>query len=305
MKRLWWISGIGAFALVCAGAWATLSQWSANGSSVQGTPAQPLPVIHHARRLKSVTRAASLQTLQFGCARGRVCSQTALSPRATTVSENKPEAVDVFGGSITYGWVDPTHDSFVQRAVATLAASTGVQYHYHNDAIPGFTAKYYEQKFPGRFGRLIKRDHAQIVVLAWGLENDMNSRRTLDTPQAFATALRQEIVQTLAIHAVALVVTPPVTKQLVTVDHSRVYQYIAAEHQVVNALHSPNVVWVNLYTQMDQFLIAHHQSYKLYEGNAWHPNRAGHILAGHILAQDLTRRFGRRPMHWQRAVVYG
>ncbi|WDL97510.1 SGNH/GDSL hydrolase family protein [Alicyclobacillus sp. ALC3] len=296
MKRLRWISGIGAFALICAGGWATLSQWTANGPSVQGAPAHPLPVVHHASQPKSVTRVSSLQTRQSGCARGHMCSQPAASLRAGTVSEKKLAAVDVFGGSITYGWVDPTHDSFVQRAVATVAASTGVQYRYHNEAIPGFTAKYYEQRFPGRFGQLIKSDHARVVVLAWGLENDMNSRRTLDTPQAFAAALHREIVQTLAIHAVALVVTPPVTKQLVTVDHSRVYQYIAAEHQVVNTFHSPNVVWVNVYKQMNQFLIAHHQSYKLYEGNAWHPNRAGHILAGRILAQDLTHRFGRRPM---------
>lgn len=304
MRRSRWMYGVAALGLICAGGLALFSQWQGVASAVASTSVRSVPVVHHARGPKSAEQPASVQTLQYGCASGGVCSQTPSSPHAALAVHGRVETVDVFGGSMTYGWVDPTHDSFVQRAIATLAASTGVQYHYHNYAIPGFTAQHYEQKFPGRFERTIKNDHAQVVILAWGLENDMNNRHTHDTTQAFSTALHQEITQTLANHALAVVVTPPVTKQLVTVDRLRVYQYIGAEHQVVNTFHSPDVVWVNLYKQMQQFLSAHHQSYKLYEGNAWHPNRAGHILAGHILAQDLTHHFGRRPMEWQRPVVY-
>lgn len=240
-----------------------------------------------------------------GCTQGVVASSTTRSRSSGRLRDlagltkgHPPETVDVFGGSMTYGWVDPANDSFVRRAMATFSADTSTVYYYHNYAIPGFTAQLYEKRWPGRYRRIIQRDRPQAVVLAWGLENDMSSRQH-DSVRTFGAAMQREIAQALAAHAVVLLVTPPVTMELSTIDRHRVGQYIHEEFRVGASFHSPDVLNVNVYSQMMGYMHMHHQTYRKYYGNSWHPNRAGHILAGHLLSKDLSRHFGEAPIHWR------
>ncbi|MDQ0189781.1 SGNH/GDSL hydrolase family protein [Alicyclobacillus cycloheptanicus] len=228
--------------------------------------------------------------------RGRV--EGDLIPVLSMLPTSRVETVDVFGGSMTDGWLDPTRDSFVHRAFQWRSITTPTRYRYMNYAIPGYTALRFSQRYPGRFQRILFHQHPQVVVIAWGLENDMNSRHR-DTVRVFGRAVKQEIAQSLRAHAVVLLVTPPVTKELDTVDHRRVYTYIHELFRVGASFHNPNVIDMNVYQQMQSYMKAHHQTYKQYYGNAWHPNRAGHILAGRILARDLQQHFGNGPIQWK------
>lgn len=188
---------------------------------------------------------------------------------------------------MTVGWVAPHHDSFVRRAFRELSQRTPVQYVYYNYAIPGYTARRYARQFPGRFERIMQTTHPGVVVLAWGLENDIGSRKHRDTALQFGAALHTEIAQALNAHAVVVIVTPPVTKNLATTAWLQVQPYMSEEFSVGQSFHNRSVIEIPLYQLMDAYLLRHHQTYRPYEGNSWHPNRAGHILAGHLLANAL------------------
>ncbi len=222
-------------------------------------------------------------------------------PHKEEVTKNTPpkrEVVDVFGGSMAYGWKDPRNISYLQRAFESRSKTTSVQYKYINHAIPGFTAEWLNQRYPGKFEAWLKADHPQIVILSWGLENDMSSVHK-DSLPIFSKQIREEVSMALAHHAVVLIITPPVTKLLATKDRSKVLSYIHTEFEVGKSFHSPNVLTIRLFHQFKTYMWDHHQTYKPYFGNAWHPNRAGHKLGGILLAADLEKRFGKGPIEFK------
>lgn len=199
---------------------------------------------------------------------------------------------------MAYGWIDPHNDSYLRRAFASRSKQTHISYRYINHAIPGYTAKWMNQRDAGRYESCLNKDKPQVVVLSWGLENDLSSKHK-DSVATFSLQIKKEIATALEHHCVVLIVSPPVTKLLATTDHHRVGQYIYKEFQVGQSFHSQNVVDIHLYQQMWTYMENHHQTYQQYYGNSWHPNRAGHILAGHLLATDLNKKYGSNPILFQ------
>ncbi len=216
---------------------------------------------------------------------------------APITDTTRSETVCVVGGSMAYGWMDPHNDSYLRRGFAIRSRETGIHYNYINHAIPGFTAAHLNKVYPGAYQRWLIHDRPQVVVLSWGLENDMSSRYR-DTIPTFDRSIHTEIAQALAAHAAVLIVTPPVTKLLETTDHRRVNQFIQAEFQVGDSFHNPNVTDINLYAQMQQYLVSHGETVRPYVGNSWHPNGAGHRLAGRLFAQDMMKDFGSGPIEY-------
>jgi len=218
---------------------------------------------------------------------------------AARQGDAKPqETVAVFGGSMTDGWLDPRNDSFVRRAFRQRSADTGTNYRYLNYAIPGYTAQRFNEIFPGKYEAILGTTKPEVVVIAWGLENDMNSRYR-DSVNTFGSQVHQEIDQALSHHSVVLLVTPPVTQLLETKDRFEVNRYITELFKEGDSFHNMNVVNLDVYHQMQAYMRDHHQTYRLYYGNRWHPNEKGHELAGHILASDLNRTFGNSLIQWR------
>lgn len=208
------------------------------------------------------------------------------------------ETVDVVGGSMAHGWLDPHNDSYLRRAFAARSGSTNTTYHYVDHTIIGETPYMLRTSTPGRFTGWLKQDKPQVVVISWGILNSMTSRHKT-TMEQFISSLHDEITAALQAHAVVLIVTPPVTKESATYDHEKQAQWMHAMFQMLAAFRSKNIYTIDVYQQMADYLKAHGQTYQNYYGNSWHPNQAGHILAGNILANDLVKTFGVGPITWR------
>jgi hypothetical protein len=214
------------------------------------------------------------------------------------LSTMNTETVDVVGGSMAHGWKDPNDNSYIKRAFSQLTSSTNTTYKYVDRTTVGGTASWLQQSKPGTFEKWMKADKPQIVVISWGLMNDV-SKHTKE--KSFKQAIHQEIAQALQAHAVVLMVSPPVVQASATYDKFPVNQLIAAEFEVAASFHSKNVYTFNLNQQMTNYLAAHNQTYKMYKGDSWHPNQAGHELAGQLLYNDMMQTLGQAPIIWKTA----
>ncbi len=199
------------------------------------------------------------------------------------------ETVDVFGGSMAHGWLDPHSDSYVKRAFSARSMSTDTNYKYVDHTIVGETPVRMQES--GKFQLWLKKDRPQIVVLAWGLLNSIASKHKTTVTQ-FGDAIRDEIADALKAHAVVLIVTPPVVQASATVEHAKQEVFIRKLFSVADSFNNRNVVILDVYHQMEVYIQAHHQTYRMYYGNIWHPNQAGHELAGTLLENDLVLKFG-------------
>lgn len=112
----------------------------------------------------------------------------------------------------------------------------------------------------------------------------------------FKQAVHSEISDALKAHAVVLIVSPPVVQALATYYHSEAETWIQAEFQVADSFHNRNVHNINLNAQMDSYLTAHGETYLAYRGDNWHPNEAGHLLAGQLLYNNVLVTFGMNPI---------
>lgn len=203
------------------------------------------------------------------------------------------ETVLTIGGSMAYGWRDPSNDSYLQRAFAGLSASTNVNYTYYNHAIVGASVANFIKNHHADYQSWLQKLHPNVVVISFGLLNDIAEKTPIDT---FDADFKKEISMALAQHAVVLIVTPPVVLANYTYAAGDTSTLIAQEKQVANSFHSTNVKFFNLYNQMMAYLAAHRQTYKPYEGDSWHPNRKGHILAGSMLQNDIVTVLGQGPI---------
>lgn len=245
---------------------------------------------HERKRMLRGFRA-SLATLATIVCLGTATTCTYAS---TTINNPTTETVMVVGGSIAYGWDGSVNDSYVQQAFQALSSSSSVQYTYDDQAVvDGSPLKINSS---GDFKRWLAADRPQVVVLAWGLENDASAHATTS---AIEQAIRTEISEAMATDAVVIVTSPPVTEAIDTTLHKTVEQYIEAEKADVNTLQSPNVHFVNLNQIMGNYLVAHNQSWQDYFGDSWHPDAAGHILAGQLLYSELNDIANNGALVWQ------
>lgn len=197
------------------------------------------------------------------------------------------------GGSIAHGWKALHSYGYLQRAFAALTDTTSTRYAYYDRTIVGADGTQLATMYKGRYRQWLEAVKPQIVVISWGLLNDA---LTKVTQAHFRMYLRQEIQQALSMHAVVFVVTPPVTKATYTQFKVQQPMYVRSEFEVVAQFHNPNVQLFDVFDQMKQYLTSHHQTYKPYMGDGWHPNTAGHILAGKLLYADILEHYKGNPI---------
>lgn len=194
----------------------------------------------------------------------------------------------VVGGSAAAGWRDATGAGYVSRGLTRYAQRAGLTLRIANRAIPGARV----------VNRLTQRDLAgwirrpaphRLVVLAWGTLNDL--RHHTPAP-AMARSLHRQIQTALAAHAVVLVITPPVTRASFEEDRLAEPAAVRQELVVAHSFHSPNVYEANVFGAMKQYLAVHHVTYRRLMAGRWHPNTAGHRLAGTLLAHALLKLWG-------------
>ncbi|MBX5436929.1 MAG: SGNH/GDSL hydrolase family protein [Alicyclobacillaceae bacterium] len=217
---------------------------------------------------------------------------TAVSYRRVA-KHTRTERVVVIGGSIAHGWKDPNRNSYLKRAFQSLTEHTPTVYQYIDRTIIGANGTQLDTMYADRFRTWLHTDKPDIVVISWGLLNDAKPKVPIDD---FKQHLQNEINQVLAHQAVAIIVTPPVTKASYTQYAEQQQAYVNAEMELVRKLNNPNVYAFDVFGQMKQYLADHHQTWEPYYGDGWHPNSAGHALAGQLLYQDLTQQFGAQPI---------
>lgn len=218
---------------------------------------------------------------------------TAATASSSPTSSPTVERVMVIGGSVAHGWKAAHNDGYLQRAFQAMSDHTPTHYVYYDRTIVGTDGTQLATLYKGRYSAWLAAIRPQVVVISWGLLNDAYTKVT---QVAFRAHLLKETRQALAEHAVVLLVTPPVTKATYTEFRVQQPQYVQSELDVVKIMDSPDVILFNVFAQMKAYLVNHHQTYVPYMGDGWHPNTAGHILAGTLLYQDLRARFGEHPI---------
>lgn len=198
----------------------------------------------------------------------------------------KTVRVMAIGSSVAKGWGDvPSAGGYLVRAFRALSERTGVYYQVYNEAAPGASATRIGWLYPS----WLKEIQPQIVVISWGMLDDAHDK----TPEApFEAAIRTQVQDALAAHAVVFVVSPPITRASYTQYKTQEPYYLHLEESAAESLHSPNVYVLHVFSQMESYLAAHHQTYVPYMADGWHPNARGHALAGALMTGDILRLFG-------------
>lgn len=214
-----------------------------------------------------------------------------VTPTGSDIRYNETsETVMVVGGSIAHGWEDPNNDSYIRRAFQSLTESTNTTYNYVDRTQVGGSPT---SVSPQQFQKWLNQYHPNVVVLSWGFLNDADKKTSSDK---IGTAISREISAALTEGSVVLVVSPPVTEASESRLKSLTDAYVAKEFSVAKSFHSKNVYELDVLNRMRAYLAAHDQSVDLYAANSWHPNQAGHILAGELLYNDLIETFGQSPI---------
>ena len=203
------------------------------------------------------------------------------------------ETVMTIGSSVAAGWGDaPGMGGYLARAFRSLSAATAARYHVVSYAFGGVTGSQIAGKYPG----WLKRVNPNVVVISWGGMDDL----VAGTPMAvFEAVVQSEIQQALAIHAVVMIVTPPVTPAAyINGLDKKPYLYFQAEIRVAQAMDNANVHVFDVFDQMWNYMKQNHLSYTPFMADGWHPNAAGNALAGHFLFEDILGAFGMQPIHY-------
>lgn len=197
----------------------------------------------------------------------------------------------IIGASVAHGWKDDKQAGGYLKRAFTAISDVGTNHlQVYNKAISGKCVKDIVDRYPQWLNR-IKPD---VVVLAWGV-NDLAAHTPLSDYRA---QIDWEIQSALQQHAVVLVVTTPVSIASYTTYKTAQPQLISTEMTAANQLHNANVHVFDIFHQMKQYISQHHQSYRAYAGDAWHPNAAGHQLAAQLLVQDWFHQFGNEEIHF-------
>ena len=212
---------------------------------------------------------------------------------ASTSTKTEKESVLILGASVAEGWDDKTGGGYLVRAFKTLSGVSSTQYVVHNEAHAGDGVMQVVNSYP----KWLSTYKPQIVVISWGALDDLHMGTPLSKVEA---QVRWEAELALGQHAVVFLVTPPVTRasyvgKLAPLEAPYVNHEIAA----IRSLHNSNAYVFNVFHQMKAYLVAHHQTITPYVGDGWHPNTAGHILAGNLLSNDVEKVFGHSPIAFQ------
>ncbi len=218
----------------------------------------------------------------------------AVPPHTATAMAVLPvRRVLLVGGSAANGWLDPHRDSYLQRALTTVHTATGQAFKVSDHTIPGETAVGIGW---ARYQRWVRTVHPDIVILSWGLLNDVHQHTPMS---AYDAAMLNEIALARQAGADVLLVTPPVTKASATNGWPLEHQYMQAEIRDAEfyAVRDKHVHVIDLFSQMQAALTARGQTYRPYSADWAHPNRAGHRLAGQLLAEDLLQPYLRASLN--------
>lgn len=209
---------------------------------------------------------------------------------ASNSTTTHPVKVLIVGGSMARGWHDnPGEGGYLIRALRTFAALNHTQYEVYDHAFPGA----HVADVAVQYSTWLQSIRPDITILSWGMLNDSHA----STPVSRVHAdIASEITDALAIHSVVFMVTPPVSEASYTVYRRVQPRLIRNELRLSANFDSPNVYVFDVFYQMKAYLEAHHQSFQPYMADAWHPNAAGHELAGRILATDLASTFRIKPV---------
>ncbi len=210
------------------------------------------------------------------------------APDASDFAMPKNPRVLIIGSSVAAGWKDQK-GGYLKRTFDKLSMTTGVHYHLISQAVPGQGAARLNPFYP----QWLMEAHPQIVVLAWGILDDLYEHTPLP---AFSEMIRQQISLALQRHAVVFLVTTPISKASYTQYQDLQPIYINTERQVAYSFRDPNVYVFNVFDQMKRYLAEHGQTYVPYMADGWHPNSRGHALASRILFRDIMHQFGRSPI---------
>jgi acyl-CoA thioesterase-1 len=185
------------------------------------------------------------------------------------------------GGSIALGDKATNDNGYLQRTFKHFHDT------YVNKAIYGANSTQLSTIYKNRYTKWLSTVHPQVVVISWGLLNDVLPKTPLSK---FNEYLNQEIKDALAIHALVLVVTPPATEFAYTYEKQE-DMYAQDEIQLVRKMNNPNVYAFDLLSQMKNDIASHNLKIADLSGDAHHPNNKGHQLAAQLLIQDLSAHF--------------
>lgn len=222
-------------------------------------------------------------------------SPLAAAPTAHTPVQRTQENVVAVGGSVAQGRDAFHNDGYLQRAFMALGEHTSTTYHLYDEAIYGANSTQLGTMYKGRYHHWLQQYHPQVVVLSWGLINDALPKTPMPV---FNHWLLHEINLALAMHAIVLVVTPPVTEVAYTRFKQAMQSYVDDQVQLVHQLNNRNVKLFNIFDPMKTYIADHHQSYMVYVGDPNHPNTRGHALGGRILYQELFGTFGKNAIRF-------
>ncbi|MFB5192433.1 SGNH/GDSL hydrolase family protein [Alicyclobacillus fastidiosus] len=248
------------------------------------------------------TSTVSMKTAARHTTSSHTQSLTIASPQNSwttwPVALKKDQAYTVvaIGGSAADGTGDAVGEGgYLARAFRTVNATQDVNYHFINQSKVGYGPIQYDdtQLSPAllndsQMERLFKDYKPNMLVISFGMLDDIDKK----TPMGqIKQALHDEIESAINQHVVVVIVTPPSTYASETYYKAPLNAYVQAEMGVVEEFHNPNIYVIPLAQQMDQYIKSHHQTIKMYEADSWHPNAAGHALAGNLLAQDIIHKF--------------
>lgn len=231
-----------------------------------------------------------LKAISFGLAATVLTTALAIPVYAKSanaigaVRTQKPLTVLAVGGSSAQGYDDPKLDGYLSRALTTVSKELKRPISFVNKAksgnIPAKVASQYEP--------LLQSVQPDVVIISWGLLNDISKKTPPDT---FRSSIQAEVSMAIQHGADVWIVTPPATPATyVGHDVELEPQYANMEISAARAVQSAHVHVLDLLNDMKYYLKERHLSYKSYAQNNWHLNQAGHVLAGQILAKSILSR---------------
>ncbi len=230
--------------------------------------------------------ATSLASPEHKPAFGPPRSHMRMAPEAQHAdpAASKPLVVMAIGGSVARGWDAGPNQGYLTLALNTVSEDLNTNIKFWNESIGGYTP----ERLNAYFARLMKAYRPKIVIISWGILDDLAAK----TPKTvFQASIRQEVDLSVQLGAKVWVVTPPVTEATYSPRDSVLEEvYAGYEIQAAKSVHPGDVQVFDVLNSMKEYLKANHQSVTLYASNAWHPNAAGHILAGQLLADMIMNR---------------
>ncbi|MCL6442862.1 MAG: SGNH/GDSL hydrolase family protein [Alicyclobacillus sp.] len=204
-------------------------------------------------------------------------------PTSAAVALEKRHELKIvaFGGSSAQGYDDPKLYGYLPRALDQVSSALHISIQFINKAKSGETAPMAMPTYDPTLHQL-KPD---VVILSWGILNEVSKK----TPESmWQQVIRKEVSLALKEGADVWVVTPPATPATyVGHDVEPEQQFAQLEASAALSVNSNRVHVFDLMDDMKAYFASHHLSYKPYESNNWHMNHAGHVLAGHILGNDI------------------